>query len=118
MGSGGRIEPGGSLIVNLTGMPAASHTARNAALAVVLLILGVGLWLAVTPGPARAAQHGRLAGKRERLMGDIVTLERKRRTRALTEAEEARVQRLTTDLERVLASLDQAPASRDEGVVA
>ncbi len=49
-------------------------------------------------------------------MGDIVALERKRRTRALTEPEEARLQRLTADLERVLASLDQAPTSRDEGV--
>ena len=51
-------------------------------------------------------------------MGDIVALERKRRTRALTGAEEARLQRLTTDLERVLASLDQAPPARDEVVVA
>lgn len=118
MGSGGRIEPGGTLTVNLTGMPAASHTARNAALAIVGLILGVGLWMALTPGSARAAQHGRLAGKRERLMGEIVALERKRRTRALTETEGARLQKLTADLERVLASLDQAPASRDEGAVA
>jgi len=116
MGTGGRIERGGTLTVNLTGMPAASHTARNAALAIVVLILGVGLWLALTPGSARAAQDGRLAGKRERLLGDIVGLERKRRTRALTEAEAARLQRLTADLERVLASLDQAPASTDEGV--
>jgi hypothetical protein len=69
--------------------------------------------MAMTPGSARAAQDGKLAGRRERLMGDIVALERKRQTRALTEAEEARLQRLTADLERVLASLDQAPVSRD-----
>lgn len=113
MGTGGRIEPGGTLAINLTGMPAASHTARNAALAIVILILGIGVWLAMTPASARAAQDGKLAGKRERLMGEIVALERKRKTRALTEAEEARQQRLTADLERVLASLDQAPVSRD-----
>jgi hypothetical protein len=81
----------------------------------VILILGVGLWMALTPASARAAQDGKLAGKRERLMADIVSLERKRRTRALTEPEEARVQRLTADLERVLAQLDQPPTSRDEG---
>jgi hypothetical protein len=116
MGMGGRIEPGGTLTVHLTGMPAANHIARNAALAIVILILGVGVWMAMTPGSARAAQDGKLAGKRERLMGDIVALERKRQTRALTAAEAARLQRLTADLERVLASLDQAPVSRDEGV--
>ena len=116
MGTGGRIEPGATLTVNLTGMPAASHTARNVALAMVILILGVGVWMALTPASARAAQDGRLAGKRERLMADIVAIERKRRTRALTDLEEARLQRLTADLERVLASLDQAPTARDEGV--
>lgn len=113
MGTGGRIEPGGTLTIDLAGMPAASHTARNAALAIVTLILGAGLWMSLTPASARAAQDGRLAGKRERLMGDIVALERKRKTRALTEAEEARLERLTGDLERVLAALDQAPVSRD-----
>ena len=116
MGTGGRIEPGGTLTVNLTGMPAPSHSARNAALAIVVLVLGVGVWMAMTPASARAAQDGKLSGKRERLMADIVALERKRRTRALTEPEEARLQRLTSDLERVLASLDQAPTSTDGAV--
>jgi hypothetical protein len=116
MGSGGRVEPGGSLTVHLRGMPADDHTARNAALAIVMVILAVGVWMALTPASARAAEDKKLAGKRERLMADIVALERKRRTRGLTEPDEARLQRLTADLERVLASLDQAPVSRDEAV--
>ena len=116
MGTGGRIEPGGTLTVNLTGMPAANHTLRDAALAVVLLILGIGVWTAMTPASARAAQDGKLTGKRERLMADIVALERKRRTRALSEPEEAKLQRLTADLERVLASLDEAPRTAEERV--
>jgi hypothetical protein len=116
MGTGGRLDAGRPLTVSLSGMPAASHTSRNAAVAIAVLILGVGLWMAVTPGAARAAHDVKLIQKRERLMDDIVALERRRRKRALSEPEEARLQRLTGDLERVLASLDQAPASGDEGV--
>ncbi len=118
MGTGGRLNAGDTFAVNLSGMPAASHTARNAGVAIVVLILGVGLWMAVTPGAARAAHHRKLVEKRERLMAGIVALERKRRKKVLSEPEAARLQRLTNDLERVLASLDEAPASGGEGVAA
>ncbi len=118
MGTGGRLNAGDTFAVNLSGLPATSHTARNAGVAIVVLILGVGLWMAVTPGAARAAHDLRLLEKREHLMAGIVALERKRRKKALSEPEAARLQRLTNDLERILASLDQAPASGDEGVAA
>jgi hypothetical protein len=118
MGTGGRLKSGDTLVVNLTGMPAESHTARNAGVAIVLLILAIGLWLAMTPGAARAAQDSKLAEKRERLLADIVALERKRRKKGLSEPDEARLQRLTSDLERVLASLDRTPTGGNEGVAA
>jgi hypothetical protein len=88
------------------------------ALAMAILILGVGLWLAFTPGEARAAAVTRLQKQRTRLMGDLVGLERKRRHHELSPAEEAKRQRLLGDLERVVAELDQAPSKGDEGVAA
>jgi len=118
MGRGGRLNSGDTLVVNLSGMPAQGRTARRVAVAIVVLMLGLGFWFALTPGAARAAQDGRLASRRERLMADIVALERKRRKKALSDSEAARLQRLTADLERILASLDQAPAGGKDGIVA
>lgn len=118
MGRGGRLNSGDTLVVNLSGMPAQGRTARRVAVAIVVLMLGLGFWFALTPGAARAAQDGRLASRRERLMADIVALERKRRKKALSDSEAARLQRLTADLERILASLDQAPAGSKDGIVA
>ena len=118
MGRGGRLNSGDTLVVNLSGLPAQGRTARRVAVAIVVLMLGLGFWFALTPGAARAAQDGRLASRRERLMADIVALERKRRKKALSDSEAARLQRLTADLERILASLDQAPAGSKDGIVA
>jgi hypothetical protein len=47
-----------------------------------------------------------------------VALERKRRKKPLSSADEARLQRATADLERVLAALDVGPRSGDEGLPA
>lgn len=114
MGTGGRLNAGDTLTVNLSGMPAASHTARDAGVAIVLLIIGVGAWLAMTPDTARKELGVTLLARRERLMTELVALERKRRQKGLSVQDEARVERLTRALEGVLASLDQAPDTSDE----
>lgn len=115
MGTGGRLNAGDTLTVNLSGMPAASHTARDAGLAIVLLMLGTGAWLAMTPGASRNAHSVTLIARRERLITDLVAIERKRRQKGLSAPEEARLERLTRALEGVLASLDQgAAATGDE----
>ena len=118
MGTGGRLNAGDTLAINLTGLPSHSTTPRNVALALAILILGMGLWLAFTPGEAHAAAVARLQKQRTRLMGDLVGLERKRRHHELSAADETKRQRLLADLERVVAELDQAPSTGDEGVAA
>jgi hypothetical protein len=118
MGTGGRINAGDTLVLNLTGLPAHSNTPRNAALIAVLLIFGAGAWFALSPGRARAAQDARLGAQRETLMAEIVALERKRRQKPLTESEQARLQRLMSDLERVIAELDRLPRPRNEAPAA
>lgn len=109
MGTGGRLNAGDALVVNLSGMPAHSLWPRNVALAAAVLIFAVGVWMAVSPAAARATEDARLETRRERLLNDIVALERKKRQKALSTADQARLERLTSDLEKVMAALDLGP---------
>jgi hypothetical protein len=108
MGTGGRLNAGEELVVTLSGMPAHSHLTRNAALALAVLIVAVGAWLAVTPAKAQAAVEARLQARREALLNEVVALERKRRQKPLAATDEATRQRATQELERVIAELDSA----------
>ena len=110
MATGGRVNAGDTLVLNLTGLPAHSKTPRTVALLAVVVIFGVGAWFAIAPGKAHAVQDAKLNAHREQLLADIVGLERKRRQKPLSDADEARVQRLTTELERVIAELDRMPS--------
>ena len=111
MGTGGRINAGQELVLNLTGIPAHSQTSRNAVLGLVAIIFGLGAWFAFTPAKAHAAQDDRLRARREKLLNEVVALERKKRARPLTAAEEARLQKTTSELERIIAELDRGEAS-------
>ncbi len=116
MGTGGRLNAGDTLVVNLSGMPAHSLLPRNIALGAAALVFMVGLWMAVSPRAARASEDAKLETRRERLLSDVVALERKKRQKPLSAADGARLQRLTADLEKVMAALDLGPRSGDPGV--
>jgi hypothetical protein len=110
MGTGGRLNPGQELVINLSGMPAHSRTPRNVALGLAALIFVIGAWLAFTPAKAHATQDERLRARREKLMNDVVVLERKRRQKPLSPADEVKLQKATAELERVIADLDRTSA--------
>jgi hypothetical protein len=110
MGTGGRLNPGQELVINLSGMPAHSRTPRNVALGLAALIFVIGAWLAFTPAKAHATQDERLRARREKLMNDVVVLERKRRQKPLSPADEVKLQKATAELERVIADLDRTGA--------
>ena len=109
MGTGGRLNAGDTLVVNLSGMPAHSLWPRNVALGAALLVFLVGTWLSLSPTAARASEDAKLETRRERLLADVVAIERKRRQQPLSTADDARLQRLTSDLEKVMAALDLGP---------
>lgn len=117
-GTGGRLNAGDTLVLNLTGLPAHSQTPRTAALIAVVVIFAIGAWFAISPGKAHAAQDAKLNAHREKLLSDIVALERKRRQKPLSDSDEARRQRLTSELERVIAELDRLPRTGNEGAAA
>jgi hypothetical protein len=108
MGTGGRINADEELVINLSGIPAHSHTLRNAALGLAAIIFGVGAWFAFSPSKAHAAQDEKLRARREKLINDVVALERKRRQKPLSASEESKLQRATSELERVIAELDRS----------
>jgi hypothetical protein len=111
MATGGRINAGDTLVLTLTGLPAHSRTPRTIALAVAALMFGVGAWFAMSPAKVHADQDAKLQQKREKLLNEVVALERKRSQKPLSESDEARLQRATTELERVIAELDRGAAA-------
>jgi hypothetical protein len=111
MATGGRLNAGDTLVLNLTGLPAHSRTPRTIALAVAVLMFVIGAWFAMAPAKAHADQDAKLQHKREKLLNEIVALERKRTQKPLSESDEARLQRATTELERVIAELDRGAAA-------
>jgi hypothetical protein len=111
MATGPRLNAGETLVLNLTGLPAHSNTPRNTALIAVAVMFVLGAWFALSPAKAHAAQEAKLQARREKLMNELVALERKRCSKPLSEADEARLQRITADLERVIAELDRGAAA-------
>ena len=107
MGTGGRINPGQEVVINLSGIPAHSRNPRNLALAMAALIFAAGAWFAFSPAKAQAAQDAQLRARKDKLLNEVVALERKRRQKGLSPAEEAKLQRSTSELERVIAALDR-----------
>jgi hypothetical protein len=111
MATGPRLNAGDTLVLNLTGLPAHSNTPRNVALIAVVVMFVLAAWFALTPAKAHAAQDAKLQARREKLLNEVVGLERKRRNKPLSDAEEARLQRITAELERVIAELDRGAAA-------
>ena len=111
MGTGGRLNPGQELVINLSGMPAHSRTPRNVALALAALMFAAGVWFAFTKPKGASGPDDKLRARRDRLMNEVVTFERKRRQRPLSPAEEAKLQKVTAELERVTAELDSGEAA-------
>jgi hypothetical protein len=108
MATGGRINAGDTLVLNLSNLPAHSQKARNLVLLLAAVIFGAGAWFALSPAKAHAALEGKLKARREKLLTEIVALERKRRQKPLSAAEETKLQRATSELERVIAELDRS----------
>jgi hypothetical protein len=99
------------LVLNLSNLPAHSLMPRNVALTAAVVIFAAGLWFAFGKPAEKGIDVAHLHAHRDRLLNEIVALERKKRERPLNDAESAKLQRLTGDLERVMAELDSGAAA-------
>ncbi len=106
LASGGRLAAGDTLAVTLRNLPAHSRIPRYTAVGLGALILVAGLFLAFTPGKtARTTRQE----ERARLLRELVAIEERRRAGRPKAKDAERRPLLTTELERVLATLDEAP---------
>ena len=119
MATGGRLNAGETLTLNLTGLPHRGTLLRNVGVGLGLLVLGLGFWAALGAGAARADQAAELAARREKLFAALVTLdEQHRQGRIDDDRYTSRRQSLVSQLERVMSELDRTPAGGGEGVAA
>jgi hypothetical protein len=111
MGTGGRINPGQSLSLTLTGLPHRSTIMRDAGLGAGILILLIGLWAGIRVSPARAGQTSELKKRKDKLFADLVTLEEQHKRGRLDEERYlTKRETLMGQLERVMGELDRDPA--------
>lgn len=109
LAQGPALPAGAPLAITVSGLPHHSPWPRRIALTLALGMLALGFWGAGRrPSPtANAARAKQLAGKREKLYGELVRLEQQRRAGTIDAAKYAeRRPALLAQLERVYRDLD------------
>jgi hypothetical protein len=109
LAQGPALRAGATLEVTVSGLPHHSPWPRRIALALALVMLGAGFWVAGRrPSPtANAARVKQLSGKREKIFSELVRLEQQRRAGSIDAAKYAeRRAALVSQLERVYRDLD------------
>ncbi len=106
MASGGRIAAGDEMVVNISGIPAHSMTARYVAVGIAFGILGLGLLWALKPSADPSAAE--LQKDRERLMRELVGIEERRASGRAKARDIERRPIVMAELERVLAAIEQS----------
>jgi hypothetical protein len=108
LASGPGIAAGGTLRMQVTGLPVNSSIPRYAALAIASAIALFGLWLSLPgKGGARDA-HKRLIARRDALLAELAHIEERSRTGRETAKDSARKPRVLAELEQIYGELDEA----------
>ncbi|HVG86548.1 MAG TPA: hypothetical protein VM820_18625 [Vicinamibacterales bacterium] len=107
LGNGGRLAAGAELAVDITNLPAHDIRPRWAAVGLAALIVLAGLYVAFSP--SGKSEQVLLQDERARLMRDLVVIEERRRAGKAKPKDAERRAALMAELERVMASLDEAP---------
>jgi len=115
VGKGPAIPAGQVIAFTFTGLPHQPVWPRNLALSLAVAILGAGVWASVRRGsgkPGDDERRKRLDARRDRLFGELTSLEAQHREHAIDpERYAARRRELLTALERVYAQLDDEAAA-------
>ncbi len=109
MGTGGRVNAGDLLVLELSGLPNRSTLWRDIGLAMAGGMLLVGIWAAVRGRPGDSSRHQQLTTRREELFRAIVKLDQEPRADPKLAARAlSRRKRLVAELERVLGELESS----------
>lgn len=106
LASGGQMAAGEEMVVELTGIPAHDMMPRYLAVGLALLILAAGL--AAGFGRTKAVPLERLTADRDRLMHELVGIDARRAAGRVRAKDAERRPALVSELERVLAAIDDA----------
>jgi hypothetical protein len=107
LGSGRRLALGEELVVEISNLPAHDMKLRWVAVGAAGLIVLTGLLVALSP--ARQPERTMLQEERARLMRELVAIEERRRSGKPKPKDGERRPALVAELERVMATLDEAP---------
>lgn len=119
LGSGGAMPAGGTLTIQISGLPVHSTTPRNAALGIAIAIGLFGLWLGFPGASGSRESRSRLMARRDTLLGELARIEERIRNGDESAKDVARKQRLVADLEQIYGELDEAsPRGGGEGLAA
>jgi hypothetical protein len=121
LGTGEALAANTPLTVKISNLPVRSNTPKYAAIALVVLIAGVGVWLSATAKRGRL-DRGALIRRRDELLRELERLENQRRTSgAAGERYASQRQRVLAELEQIYGELDDAgsgPRGGGEGIAA
>jgi hypothetical protein len=110
-GMGGRIAAGQPISLSLSDLPHHSAVPRWTAVSIASVIVLAGVWAAArkADGTAQDAERKRLLARREKLFGDLVKVERDRRSgRGNVDRLAARREELIASLEHIYGALDDS----------
>ena len=119
LASGNALPAGGTLTIQISGLPVHSSTPRNVALGFAVIIGLFGIWLARPGGSSSRESRTRLMARRDALLGELVRIEEHARAGRETPKDVARKGRVLAELEQIYGELDEAsPRGGGEGLAA
>jgi hypothetical protein len=110
LASGPGIKAGGTLRIQVSGLPVHTPVPRFTALALAAAIALFGVWLAL-PGAKTVGQSRQsLIARRDALLGELAQMEERARAGRESGRDAARKPRLVAELEQIYGELDTAAA--------
>src|SRR5262245_17412750 len=106
LASGPGVKAGGTLRVQVSGLPVHSPVPRYAALGLAATIALFGLWLALRGAKSAGESRQRLIARRDALLGELAHIEERSRNGRETAKDMARKPRLVAELEQIYGELD------------
>jgi hypothetical protein len=108
LASGPGIPAGGTLRLQVSGLPVHSSVPRYVALALAFGVALLGVWLALNGPTDKREAHRRLVARRDALLAELAQIEERSRTGRETSKDAARKPRVLAELEQIYGELDEA----------